>query len=351
MNGKARNGGTVRLQKIVLHSRAAFSICLLSGASTMVLTGCETDKYGFGETRGLVITKPNDETVKIPPPKKPNDAESWFQYGFTFQTKQLWPEAIYCYKKACELNKNNKNYWNGLGTAYQFCDKLDSARVAFLKANELDVYDMGPMLSIGFVDTRLGKHDDEAERYYLMCLAINPDQRDPWQNLIAVLHRLNEDELMPVVQKLAEGPNAPNAAHIADLLNESYLRKFPDDYDALVNKGIFNTRVLNVPLAKACFVKALEIRPNGPRALIGLGLFYDATGDATKAKETFDLCCQSSPSQAMAWACRGGIAGREKDYRLALKCYSIASSLSPESAFWSEKIAEYLKLCKTLDAK
>ncbi len=325
--------------------RVALSLCLLSGTTAVVLTGCESDKYGFGETRGLVLTKPNEASVNLPPPKNPNDAESWFQYGFTFQAKQMWPEAIYCYKKTCELEKNKKNYWNGLGTAYQFCDKLESARAAFLKAHELDVYDMGPMLSIGFADTRQGKRDAEAERFYLMCLAVNPDQKEPWQNLIAVLHRLDEDDMMPLVQKLSDAPNSPNAAHIADLLNENYLKKFPDDYDALVNKGVFNTRVLNIPLAKDCFEKALKIKPNGPRALIGQGLLYDAIGDSKRAKEILDLCCQSSPSQAMAWTCRGAIAAREGDYKTALKCYTIGSSLSPENALWSEKISLYDRLC------
>jgi len=324
---------------------------MLFSAAACALSACEADKYGFGETRGLTFTVPSDPVVNIPPAPKPNDAESWFQYAFNFQAKQMWPEVIYCCKKSCELDRNKKAYWNGLGTAYQFCDKLEAARAAFLIAHQLDVCDIGVMLSVGFVDTRQGKFDEEAERFYLMALAINPGQKEPWDNLLAVLHRLNEDDLIPMVQKLSLSPGEANSAHIADLLNNSFLKKYPDDYDAIVNKGMFNTRVLNIPVAKECFEKALKLKPNSPRALIGKGLLYDAMGEANQAAEIFDLCCQTSPTQATAWACRGAIAWRNKEYATASKCYTTASSLSPENAQWSARMGELSVLGKLPGAK
>ena len=315
------------------------------------LTGCESDKHGFSESRPFSFDAPNLKSNPVTPPAKPNEAESWANMAFDYQAKQEWPQAIYCYSKACEIDPTKKGYWNSLGTVYQFSDKMESARNAFLRSHELDVYEMGNLESIGFADTRMGLHDDEALRFYLMALAIEPTHKAAWDNLVGVLHRLDKDEFIARVQTLASSPTEPNAAFVADSINEYFLREKPDDYDLLVNKGLFHTRMLNVPMALAAFDKANGLKPESPRVLIGYGLLYDAMGDSKKADEYFARCTKSSPSQAMAWAMRGFIADKNHNYKQALNYFVVASALSPEKAQWSAKIGELDKIVKADEAK
>lgn len=302
------------------------------------LTGCESDKYGYAETRGLTFEKPTEKKVNVKPPAKP-DAQSWFNLGFEYQTKHEWPEAIYCFDKACELEPKNKGFWNGLGNANQFADRMEAARVAFLRAHALDSYESGIMTSIAFVDTRQGRHDAESAKYYLMALSLNPSLKDAWDNLIGIFHRLDEDELVPIIQKMANGP-PDNSAHVADMVNDRYISRYPDDHDGYVTKGVLNTRFLNVAVAKASFDKALQLRKDDPRALISYGVLYDALGDQKKALEYFTRCTQVSPTQAMAWISKGAIEYRMKNYAAAEDSYSKGSALTPEVAAWSAKIGE-----------
>jgi tetratricopeptide (TPR) repeat protein len=206
---------------------------------------------------------------------------------------------------------------------------------------------MGNLESIGYADTRMGIHDDEALRFYLMALAIDPTHKAAWDNLIGVLHRLDKDEFIPRVQTLVSSPTEPNAAFVADSINEYFLHEKPDDYDLLVNKGLFQTRLLNEPMAREAFDKANKLRPDSPRVLIGYGLLYDAVGDSKKADEYFKRCTKSNPSQSMAWAMRGLIAEKAKNYKEALDNYVVASALSPEKGQWSAKIGVLDKIVKS----
>jgi tetratricopeptide (TPR) repeat protein len=99
-------------------------------------------------------------------------------------------------------------------------------------------------------------------------------------------------------------------------------------------------------MALEAFDKANKLRPESPRVLIGYGLLYDAIGDSKKAVEYFTRCTKASPSQAMAWAMRGSIAEKAKNYKEALDCYVVASALSPEKAQWSGKIGVLDKIVK-----
>lgn len=324
-----------------LKSLPVFLIC-----TTLALTGCESDKHGLTESRVFTFDVPDLKSNPVTPPKKDKDPEAWAQLAFEYQSKQMWPQCIYCYTKSCELDPTKKGYWNSLGTAYQFSDKMENARNAFLRSHELDVYEIGNMESIGFADTSMGLHDAEALRFYLMALSIDPTHKGAWDNLVGVLHRLDKDEFVPRVQTLASSPTEPNGPFVADSINEYFLREKPDDYDLLVNKGLFQTRLLNVPMALEAFDKANKLRPESPRVLIGYGLLYDAIGDSKKAVEYFTRCTKASPSQAMAWAMRGSIAEKAKNYKEALDCYVVASALSPEKAQWSGKIGVLDKIVK-----
>ncbi|CAN5468833.1 hypothetical protein BH11CYA1_BH11CYA1_20050 [soil metagenome] len=327
-------------------SLKSLPVLLAFATVALALTGCESDKHGFSETRVFAFDAPNLKNNPVTPPSKPTDPEAWARMAFDYQAKQMWPQAIFCYSKSCELDPTKKCYWNSLGTVYQFSDKMDSARNAFMRSHELDVYEMGNLESIGYADTRMGIRDDEALRFYLMALSIDPAHKSAWDNLVGVLHRLDKDELIPRVQTLASSPTEPNAAFVADSLNEYFLREKPDDYDLLVNKGLFQTRMLNVPMALDAFDKANKLRPDSPRVLIGYGLLYDAAGDTKKAVEYFTRCTTSSPSQAMAWAMRGYIAERAHNYKEALNNFVVASALSPEKAQWSARIGELDRIVK-----
>ncbi|MFA6213128.1 MAG: hypothetical protein WC714_27075 [Candidatus Obscuribacterales bacterium] len=321
-------------------------VLMICAAVAIALTGCESDKHSVTESKLFQFEEPDLKKNPVTPPVKVKDPEAWAQLAFEYQAKQQWPQCIYCYSKACEIDPTKKGYWNSLGTAYQFSDKMESARNAFLRSHELDVYEMGNLESIGYADTRMGIHDEEALHFYLMALAIEPTHKAAWDNLIGVLHRLDKDEFIPRVQTLASSPTEPNAAFVADSINDYFLREKPDDYDLLVNKGLFNTRLLNAPVALAAFDKANKLRPDTPRVLIGYGLLYDALGDSNKAEEYFARCTKASPSQAMAWAMRGFIAERAHKYVEARDHFVIASALSPEKSQWSSKIGALDKIVK-----
>lgn len=322
-------------------------VLVICATVAIALTGCESDRRGFSDSQLFSFEAPDLKKNPVTPPADAKDAEAWAQLAFEYQSKQQWEQCSYCYLKACEINPTKKGYWNSLGTAYQFGDKMVNARKAFLRSHELDVYEMGNLESIGYVDSRMGGCDEEALHYYLMALAIEPTHKAAWDNLPSLLHRLDQDDLIPRVQTLSVSPTEPNAAFVADSINEHFLRAKPDDYDLLVNKGLFNTRMLNTQAALAAFDKANQLRPDSPRVLIGYGLLYDAIGNSKKAEEYLARCTKASPSQSIAWAMRGFIAARAHKYKEALDHFVIASALSPEKAQWSAKIGALDNIIKS----
>ena len=164
----------MRNSNLKLFFLKSLPVLLICPTLAVVLTGCESDKNGLTESRVFTFDVPDLKSNPVTPPKNVKDPEAWAQLGFDYQSKQMWPQCIYCYTKSCELDPTKKGYWNSLGTAYQFSENMESARNAVLRSHQLDVYEMGNLESIGYADTRMSLHDDEAMRFYLMVLSIEP---------------------------------------------------------------------------------------------------------------------------------------------------------------------------------
>lgn len=284
------------------------------------------------------------------PPIDIESGDAWHEVGYRYQLKEKKFLAAFCYEKAVELNPNQKGFWSDLGSQYQGIPKPESARLAFIKACELDVMDLYNICSVGYNDSMQTK-DDEAFRYYCMALSIEPSHQDAWNQLISILHRLDRERFIRDIQKLADNGQNPINVHVALALIDEYLQEHPDDYDFLVDRGFLMTRLMRIDEARRAFQRALKQRPDGVRCLIGMGLLYDTEGKREKAKETFLKVLDLSPTQATAWAALGAISAAEGNYKQAVNEYHSALKLTPSNSFWSEQTGYLNSLVKKQESE
>lgn len=283
-------------------------------------------------------------------PLDTGSADAWFDKGTRYQAKGQVHLAAYCYEKACKINPNQKAFWANLGTMYQSMNRMQSARNAYYRSWELDCLDVYSMCSIGYADSRQAK-DDEAYRFYVMSLSLEPSHQDSWFNLVSILHRLEKEQFIADVQHLSVAPGDPQNIHVALALVDDYLKSHPDDYDFIVDRGYLLTRLMQISAAESCFDKALKIQPEGIRALLGQAFLYDSAGNSAKAKEIFRRVLDKSSTQAIAWAAMAAISANQGKFDEALDEYGVALKINPANGYWSDQAGAVTERKKKMESQ
>jgi tetratricopeptide (TPR) repeat protein len=272
----------------------------------------------------------------------PNDASTWFDMGATYQAKKDYDNAIGCYDKAIGFDPKNASY--------------PKAREGALDAKAQPI-----------IDAAIAKHGQKdyaaAIPLYQKALSIRPNNASLWFNLAsaqyasqnyldaresyqkALMDRKGQIGCMYLIatidenygkgaqalgeyQKyLAEAPNGPyaqaakdrvaalskNPSDIVKIKSETELaaiKRASDAYDQAVKYQ--NSK--NFAAAEPLYLEAIQLQPQNPDYVYGLGTLYQIMEQLGKAIVQYQKALQLEPNN--------------KDYANALQA-AVAGSVDP----------------------
>jgi Flp pilus assembly protein TadD len=155
--------------------------------------------------------------------------------------------------------------------------QFQGARESFQAALELKPDDPDLLYDIGECYERQGAND-KAEKYYVECLGKAPDHVPCRFALASVQARTG---------RLAD----------ATRMTQSWLADHPKQADPYALDGYLWHQAGDLPNAQARLQQALELEPQNIRALIELGLVYEAMNRPDRARALYERALEKDPNQ------------------------------------------------------
>lgn len=309
-------------------------------SSTMPTTG---DALRSAALTRLTATKKDFVEPKYDPASPDNAlrADGIFEQAADEERAGLYKEAVNHYKLACKFNPMKKRYWSSLGSVYVFLNQYEDAQAAFTEVYKLDVYDVGNLSSLGYAALSLRK-DREAERYYLMALAIQPELQGGWDELGHIANGVGLQDFNNQIQQMAKSPLDITNSALVYQLNQAALEQNPDDYYYLVNRAMINLRFMRLADVASDVDKALKINPNGAAALLARAQLYHFMGKLDKSAAAYKSCLAVSP-QPMAYAELGALEKERGNIDQALVHYGKATELAADKPSWVDTLTKLSK--------
>lgn len=282
--------------------------------------------------------KPVDDPSQ---PANVNQAVQMLYLGNSDERAGSYKAAVEHYKQACKLDPIRKFYWAALGSTYMLLSQYDDAQAAYWEVYNRDVYDSFNLGRLGYVSEAL-RRDDQARRFYLMVLSIEPDNQDAWLELNNIARGLDIEGFLEQIHRASLIPTDSANGALVYQINQASLDHNPNDYYYLVNRALMNIRALHLANVQQDIDKALKIQKNGSAALLAQAQLYSNMGNLDKAVEAYKLCLAVSP-QPMAYAELGALEIQQGHIDQAFHDYGKATELGNDKPSW---VATFEKLKK-----
>ena len=214
----------------------------------------------------------------------PNNAQTWFNMGYTYDQLRERKKAIECYKKAIKINPNNAQTWFNMGMVYKQIPhiaytqdsnfayikigNIEKAKESFEKVIELNPND-GIMWQQMGIFYGLNENNEKAIECYKKAVLINPKDHLSWYNL-GFSYGLSGD-------------------HIKEIESYKEAAKFNKKTEMpWYMMGFAYSKNGNFEKAIESFKKALKIKPNRTEIWRHIGNAYRNLGNYNKSKESFE---------------------------------------------------------------
>lgn len=146
--------------------------------------------------------------------KDPNDPDTYYIKGMTYNYMGQFDNAIKSFNKAIELHDQSGDYYSGLGDSYFNLEQLDKALESYQKATEKENAPDRPFSMIPQIYNSLNQNDKALEAFYLAKEKISKET----DSNINVLYNIG------LFESLAENYDKAKAAY------EELLILAPNDY-------------------------------------------------------------------------------------------------------------------------
>jgi len=285
--------------------------------------------------------------------KQPQNASAYANLGFAFGAKGQAKEEMEAYKKSLSLDPRNAVARYNLGTALEKAKRYSEAAEEYrqvLKARpddgdalqrladmalRLKQYDAAVKLyekivklqpsrpaayaSLGYAYGELKKYKPSAESYEK---ALRLGSKDPQvhQNLAYAYEKLGRSkDAIVVYEKIAVGQPT---IEILSTLASSYVKE--KQFDKAVK----------------AYTRMIEMQPKKAAGYSGLAYVYGLKGDTDRQIQNYRLALRYDAEDDVAYLGLGEAYEKKQMYAEALKAYSTAYGLNPDSAKAARKIPQ-----------
>src|SRR5215216_4143280 len=234
-------------------------------------------------------------------------AEPLFQEGLGHLKSREYLEAVKCFDKAIEIEKE-PIYLCNKGLALCRLEKNKEAIECYGKAIELNPNLADAWKDVGLVLKDSGRYH-EAVKCHGKAIELNPNLADAWLAKGLVLKDLGEhDEAVKCFDKAKE-------------CYDMNLKKGSKGVIDWYGKGHALTQLRKYDEAIKCFDKVKEINPNLADAWLAKGLVLTQLEKDDEAIEQFNKAIKLDPESVDAWNQKGKALYRLERYGEAIECH------------------------------
>ncbi len=277
----------------------------------------------------------------------------FYNIGNSLFSRGAYDRAIWCWQKTAVLDSVHPQIHYRLAQAFWLSGKEASAREAFLKEIRKNPTDLDVLLDFGVFLLESGDIEAAREKFnrlmemggdwpaahfYLGEIYRLRDEMDE----AAKQYRLaleGDGQLVGPRYRLAEILMRQGASQDAVALLKAEMKLEIQDIDVLISMGYMFLNADDSENSAQCFLDALDIAHEEPRAFLGLGMALSLRGENAAGRQCFEhslrleednplalvnaawLCCRLHDWQAAAtYAARcQALRGRQEPYRTACK--------------------------------
>ncbi len=248
-------------------------------------------------------------------------AEAHYNLGLLLLGGERAEEAIERLQRAIEIRPNMSLAWFYLGKAQRELGRQEKAVESFQRTLQIEPAHSRAYLELGQTLIALDRHD-EARRYWQHGIQVAAQP----QLLIEARQKAEFSAIKPILSDATSGPMlAPVRDTLVSIplpdltrLEESVAKQIQEFLDSF-ERSASETAGSDSALADAygtlgqlyhayelyeagecCYVNAIRLAPNDPRAYHLIATLYQQAGQLTHAKTYFGLCIQLSPDNVPA---------------------------------------------------
>jgi tetratricopeptide (TPR) repeat protein len=283
--------------------------------------------------------------------KQPRNASAYANLGLAYGGKGQWKEEIENYKKAISLNPKDPVVHYNLASAYEKKNQYQEASreyQAVLKINPEDIEAATKLADIEFKN----KHYAEAIRAYEKILKSSPRKASIHANLGFAYGELKKYKLSSenyekaIKYGMKDSQVHYNLAYTYDKLGrkKDAIREYEHvaathpNMDVLDILAEYYTDQKQHENAIKIYKKMIAINPRRAAAYSGLGYVYGLKNDIDKEIEYYKVSLKYDAEDDDAYLSLGKAYEKKGMYQDALKAYTHAYELNPDSTVAAKKI-------------
>jgi tetratricopeptide (TPR) repeat protein len=276
-------------------------------------------------------------------------ARDWFDKGKSSIKDKQYNDAVYAFRKSCELQKDYDEAWYELGWCYNELEKYEDAVTSLSAALKLNSSKASYYYELGWAYDNLSKADEAIDNYS-RSLVINPNYSSAYKDRAFVYYDLKKD-----YEKA-----------LSDYKN--YIRLEGDNitnYKIFYRKGWCETELELYDDAIGSLKKANQLQPGDYDVSLELGYVYDKKDNAESAIYYYKEASRIKPAEPSPYIFIGDIyRDLKSDSRQALTWYwtSLEKSKEKKTAHYGigwcynelenyDSAIYYLKKATALDNK
>ena len=179
----------------------------------------------------------------------PNDPELKFLAGFMHGKLKQYANSINMFKAALDMNPNNPKYYFHLGVTYEKIKKYDLCIEAMKKVIALNPNHSNALNYLGYIYAEQDINLDEAEKYLLLALELEPDNGYFIDSLGWVYYKkkmFNEalDQLLTAVRNITPDPTV--LEHLGDVYYAlDRVEEAAQTYQRSLDAKVYDDRILD----------------------------------------------------------------------------------------------------------
>lgn len=207
---------------------------------------------------------------------KPSLAYQLCVKGDALRFANLYQEAVSKYLNAILIDRENADYYYGLGICYKNLNNFEKAISSLEKAKDLREMDFNICYELGICYLNAGE----------VCLAM--------QNLVKAI-KLNPKHINAQIQ-LALAHELVEETDIALMIYQKIIETSPSYIQAYNHKSALLMSMGNYYDASIIFSKILKMNPDYHRAYLGIGICFDKLGKSIDAQRYYKKFLKYKPN-------------------------------------------------------